>query len=134
MDKLGKVYNERLNADIFKIDKAIVDSAKKNRYSNSKDIRVNREYEKQRVSSQNNIEKRLTNEETEVIQIKGELTSQLQGEEQGKNKIVQKDVKNQDEINKNIDKANEKNDISNIDGEITIDEIAQAAQEFFDKY
>ncbi len=134
MDKLGKVYNERLNADLFKIDKAIVDSAKKNRYSNSKDIRVNREYEKQRVSSQNNIEKRLTNEETEVIQIKGELTSQLQGEEQGKNKIVQKDVKNQDEINKNIDKANEKNDISNIDGEITIDEIAQAAQEFFDKY
>lgn len=67
MDKLGKVYNERLNADLFKIDKAIVDSAKKNRYSNSKDIRVNREYEKQRVSSQNNIEKRLTNEETEVI-------------------------------------------------------------------
>ena len=134
MDKLGKVYNERLNADLFKIDKAIVDSAKKNRYSNSKDIRVNREYEKQRVSSQNNIEKRLTNEETEVIQIKGELTSQLQEKEQSKNKIVQKDVKNQDEINKNIDKANEKNDISNIDGEITIDEIAQAAQEFFDKY
>lgn len=55
----GMKYNEQLEADLFAVDHSIVKSVKKDTLSNNKDLRENREQQKQKTSKENSIVKRL---------------------------------------------------------------------------
>ena len=57
----GKIHNEELSALNYEINEGVVDDAKKTFYSDKKDMRINREIEKQVVSSEGKISTRLNN-------------------------------------------------------------------------
>lgn len=59
MDAKGKVHNEQLSSYLYSVNESIVDNAKKDSYSKTKEISPNREEQKQLVSKQNSIVDRL---------------------------------------------------------------------------
>ena len=59
MDAKGKIHNEQLSSYLYSVNESIVDSAKKDSYSKTKEISPNREEQKQLVSKQNSIVDRL---------------------------------------------------------------------------
>lgn len=59
MDAQGRIHNEQLSSYLYSVDETIVNNAKKDEYSNSKDISPNRETQKQLVSKENAIVDRL---------------------------------------------------------------------------
>ena len=61
MDAKGRVHNEQLSSYLYSVDESIVNLAKKDSYSSDKNIKESREEQKQLVSKENNIAKRLNN-------------------------------------------------------------------------
>ena len=59
MDAKGKIHNEQLSSYLYSVNESIVDNAKKDSYSKTKEISPNREEQKQLVSKQNSIVDRL---------------------------------------------------------------------------
>ena len=59
MDAKGKIHNEQLSSYLYSVNESIVDNAKKDSYSKTKEISSNREEQKQLVSKQNSIVDRL---------------------------------------------------------------------------
>ena len=57
----GRIHNEELSALNYEINEGVVDDAKKTFYSDKKDMRINREIEKQLVSSEGKISTSLNN-------------------------------------------------------------------------
>ena len=73
MNAKGEIYNQELSAYSYSVNASIVDSAKKETYSESKNMRPARELEKQKVSRKGKISTRIKEvsaiEETETPQI-----------------------------------------------------------------
>lgn len=79
----GRIHNEELSALNYAINEGVVDSAKKTFYSDKKDMRVNREIEKQIVSSEGKISTRLN--KTNCIEEKSQDSSKVKENSKSKN-------------------------------------------------
>lgn len=69
----GRIHNEKISALNYAINKDIVSDAKKTFYSDKKDMRINREVEKQVVSSEGKISARLNKKNCIVEESKDNL-------------------------------------------------------------
>ena len=69
----GRIHNEKISALNYAINKDIVSDAKKTFYSDKKDMRINREVEKQVVSSEGKISERLNKKNCIVEESKDNL-------------------------------------------------------------
>lgn len=72
MDAYGRTYNEQLSGNLYAVNEHIVSSAKKDSYSNDKNIRESREKQKQFTSKENNIKQRIAyaNDNSNVVEDK----------------------------------------------------------------
>ena len=82
MDAEGRIYNQELSAFNYSVNAAIVESAKKETMSDSKEMRPAREAEKQRISHSENIASRM-----EIPDIQNALEEETEIEEPEKDYV-----------------------------------------------